>query len=65
MIDSLVVSNSISISEDKTLRELLHTLLVTDTDPITCTLITTGVPFEITKISGSTSKFLLHSISGG
>ncbi|CAG2211209.1 unnamed protein product [Mytilus edulis] len=64
VITSLATSSSITISEDLTEETLLHELIVTDSTPTTCQLDSTGVPFEIKTISGSTSK-LWHILTAG
>lgn len=56
MITSLATSNNKTISEDLTTETLLHTLEVTEADPFTCQIDSTGVPFVIKTISGSSSK---------
>ncbi|CAC5375301.1 unnamed protein product [Mytilus coruscus] len=56
VITSLATNSSTTISEDLTAETLLHTLTVTDSTPTTCQLDSTGVPFQIKIISGSTSK---------
>ncbi|XP_052079677.1 protocadherin Fat 4-like isoform X2 [Mytilus californianus] len=55
VITSLSTSSSTTISEDLSSETLLHTLIVTDTQPTTCRLLSTGVPFVIKRISGSTN----------
>ncbi|CAG2211215.1 unnamed protein product [Mytilus edulis] len=55
IITSLATSSSTTISEDAKLETLLHTLIVTDTQPTNCSLVSTGVPFVIKRISGSTN----------
>ncbi|VDI71001.1 Hypothetical predicted protein [Mytilus galloprovincialis] len=55
VITSLATSSSTTISEDSKLETLLHTLIVTDKQPTNCSLVSTGVPFVIKRISGSTN----------
>ncbi|CAC5406188.1 unnamed protein product [Mytilus coruscus] len=55
VITSLATSSSTTISEDLIAETLLHTLNVTDSTPTTCQLDSTGVPFQIKTISGSTN----------
>ena len=52
VIDSLPASTS--ISEDVTAVTLLHTILVTDTDTVTCSLASTvpaGAPFTVKLVT--------------
>ncbi|CAG2203238.1 unnamed protein product [Mytilus edulis] len=63
VITSLATSSSTTISEDLSAETLLHTLDVTDTQPTTCKLLFTGVPFVIKRISGST-KFGIFLSTG-
>ncbi|KAL3853856.1 hypothetical protein ACJMK2_013155, partial [Sinanodonta woodiana] len=47
--------NSTSVLESTTTAKLLYTLSVTDpTDTVSCTLSTSGVPFNVRQVSGTT-----------
>ncbi|XP_071149615.1 cadherin EGF LAG seven-pass G-type receptor 2-like [Mytilus edulis] len=63
VITSLATSNNKTISEDLTTETLLHTLEVTEADPFTCQIDSTGVPFVIKTISGS-SKYGIFLSAG-
>ncbi|KAL3853880.1 hypothetical protein ACJMK2_013179 [Sinanodonta woodiana] len=58
--------NSTSISESIKMAKLLYTLSVTDpSDPVSCTLSTSGVPFNVRQVSGTANYGIYSNYTPG